>query len=327
MNVKTLAVVAFVGGCSTDDSGQIAVTQSNALGITMLETSHSHGGGADVLTVRALAAASEVATVRITVGTVPALADLVAGVGDQGSEIAIAIDGHQRQTLSSEREHITLNPRVYREDAIEKLFAIDALSAVLEREAHVFVDRPATTAETAYAWTIATCSSAVVLTSPTANQCCYWTNGVGTSSATRFFRPDHVLTERSKNPGGQGCRASDHTSLCNGQSCFYGPNAFARASLTTPTGTYDYMSKVIEYPYYDCYGVWLSSPPQHAFGDVVGSAGAACGCSCDGTGRICYDSSRAGDCPEANGLACNGGSPGTGCNPSGGSSGAADFAY
>ena len=331
MNVKTITswLAVLVGGCSSsDEASRIEVTGSNALGIRALETERVQTGNANVFTVHALSATEEIASVRITVGTVPALVGLVDGYDDQGSEIAIAIDGHERQTLSPEMQHILLNPKAYQEQPIEQLFEVDALSTVLEREANVFVQRPDAGAnELAYAWSVATCSTAVVMPTPTAYQCCFWSNGTGTASATRFFRSDNILVERSRSPTHLSCRASDGSGTCNGQACTYGPNSFARPSMTPPNGSYPYMSKVVEYPYYDCYGVWTSSPQPHLFGDVVGTAGSACGCACDGTGRTCYDASREGTCPEANGLACNGPSPGTGCNPSGGSSGAAAFAY
>ena len=93
-------------------------------------------------------------------------------------------------------------------------------------------DQPTSDGHQEVGYTVGGCTGTWLLTTPTAQQCCF-TNG-GSGQYTLFVRPsDQMVVKRMRNPYGPGtpCKASDGFSACSGADCYYGPFGFARATL------------------------------------------------------------------------------------------------
>jgi len=195
--------------------------------VAALETQRAAAEGNQLFTLRALSAAGEdLASVQLTTGAIADLPALLPGEGS-GSELVVIVGSEHVRVVSYETERLVFQPTA--DSAVARLFAIEAVSATLERETSVAVIAPEV-AEAAYS--ASNCGANLLLTSPVANQCCYSDGYAHSTFYTIFIRPsDHKVIKRYRNPTGLGCRASDGVSACSGDLCYYGPYAFARAQV------------------------------------------------------------------------------------------------
>ena len=234
--MKLLILCSALGGCAVDgDDHQIAI-EPNAMGITSLRSVHAQQDGNDVFSLHGYTAAGEeLASVRLTVGTIADLPTIAPGDA-QGSEILLAADGTNLRIVSHEKQLFELQPPT-EQPAIAHFLALPAVATILRVEAHVLVPWARPDGELAYDLgppSGAVCPTLFLNTSPIANQCC-WTNPYpGGGQITLFVRPsDHMVVSRKINPLNMACKASDGSSACSGNACYYGPNKFARATFST----------------------------------------------------------------------------------------------
>ena len=231
----------------------------------------------------------EVASVRLTVGTIADLPLVLAGAGTNGSELVFTHRGAQPQRIVS-RETRLFQPGTAREPSMQAFLELPEVTAALAR-ANIRTSHPTPVVETAYS--VNACPSSLLNTTPTAGQCCY-TVGDGEMSYwgdtyTEFVRgSDGAIVHRVQNPYGTPCTDSDGVSSCSGGACYYGPNGFARASIDT-SGPYARVDMDLAcFGFYcfpqTCTGHWYGEPQTATFGDVDGefpTGGTCCG---DGSG-------------------------------------------
>src|SRR5580693_369695 len=92
--VKCIGLIGLAG-CIADGGNRsdvITVTQANNLGVTTLQADRVEQDGNSVYTLRGLSAGGQqVASVRLTLGEIPDLAQIAGGGTNFGSEIVVLI--------------------------------------------------------------------------------------------------------------------------------------------------------------------------------------------------------------------------------------------
>jgi len=124
------------------------------------------------------------------------------------------------------------------EPAVSQLVAIPQIVALLDERARITIVQPAQqTDERAYSGSYAAaCDLDHINNSPVAGQCCEQHENYD-YRWTLFIRySDYNAVQRYANPYHYGCAAEDGVSACDGNSCYYGPNGFARAIVIDTNG-------------------------------------------------------------------------------------------
>jgi len=256
-----LALALVVTGCGISESDAIRELDAPELGISQLATTSN----ADLFELRGLDAnGNQVALVRRRLGDIP---DLHAA----GSELTLAIADFQTRIVSRERRLTMLLPTGNRE--MQAFLAHHEVSSALAA-ANILVFEPPV--ETAYATAMA-CPAQYLLTTPVVDEAC-WTDGI-----SGYFPNGPGWTE-AKNAGRvitrQGPRTpctSESGGACSGAACFYGPNGFARAQISTD----DPRQHVVANSGY-CALAFASSPFPSASGTFPAGQGCPGGDSGDG---------------------------------------------
>jgi len=264
-----------LAGCSLSSGIEVA---PNHLDVSTLETSHVDG----VYEMRALDAdGASVGFVRLRTGTIAGLGQMLPG-NDVGSEIVVSFHGEETRTVSHETQHFFLRAN----GPVRELLQLDEVATVLARDASISL--PPRAVEVGYELDTYYCRSSELNQSPLARQCCMEDPDAG-SMTTVFVNPSGQVSYRVKNPYHNGCKAMDGVSSCDGDSCFYGPNGYAKASLVTGSNA-KVMTDYTPYTYgnyctYDFYG----SPQTPDFPDVTGSFPNGQGCPGGATGAGDWD--------------------------------------
>lgn len=266
-----------------DASSRVEVGQSNDLGAQTLATEHSIVDGNRVFTLHAFGAGDrEVGTLRLTTGSVPDLARMLPGSSDRGSEIIVTVGDVPTRILTRETQTFQFTAGLLRGDG-PKLMALTSVASAIASEANMKVIYPAAPAPDR-AYSNVTCGSVYLNTSPTALQCCFQYNDEPVW--TMFNRgSDNAIVERQRNPvyyggnwpGNSACRAGDGVSGCSGDSCYFGPNGFARAYIVGPWDSYAMITGEGGGTSY-CAGGYNWEPVSPEFGDVGGSFPTGAGC-------------------------------------------------
>ena len=267
-NVFAVFGIGVAAGCGMSSDRTIDVNESNELGVTTLTTERIVDDGNDVFTLHGLAAdGQERASVKLTRGHIGRPLALP-GNSDLGSELILTVDGSERSWLSRERTTIFVDPDI-QDPAASSFLRLTTVSSELAG-ADIRVSMAA--GETAYG--TSGCSADYLNSSPTARECC-WQN---TSGNTVFHRDDESVSTRHRNPYGTGCKASDGVSSCDGASCFYGPNAFGRATISGGSGYAYIYDPNPGSPYGSCQFQYLGYDHFPMFGDVNGNYPTGQGC-------------------------------------------------
>ena len=253
---NSLGMFLLVGCMATDTTtARINVDQPNELGITALEVDRASDG--TDFELRGLDAQGTVqATVHRHIGDVQG--------SNVGTQLSFSVGGRDAQLVTRETQLIQL---IGEDVPVAKpLLAIDAVVSELARDHIKVIATQAPGGEAAY-WA-AGCSSGSLNQSPTAYQCCEM--DYSGMHRTIFVNPSGQISIRYyNNVGYAGCRASDGVSGCNGTSCYYGPNGYARAQLyNNPGGYFPYTQSI--YGNW-CQGTWQTWPVPPAYPATTGS--------------------------------------------------------
>lgn len=249
---KVIGLLAMTSCATGEQPAVIAVSDDNLFGITSIETSREVGAASSTFLLRAYADGNEVASLRLTSGTIGGLSSLLPPVGgvasDDGSEIVIAVPDITPERIVTRAT--TALPLSAISDGARSFLRLSAVRDVLAHDTPIRVDaqapRDAAPApETQYALPVA-CFANHLLTSPTAKQCCYdnWyypgdpagdgepSTGIG--YRTWFVRPtDNLIIRRDQ---GWACKGLNGET-CSGADCYYGPNGFGIPMVYTKQTT------------------------------------------------------------------------------------------
>jgi len=231
---KYLVVLVWVG-CASPQNDSIAVEQ-NALGVERVEIERSAPGGEHLLEIRGLAGdGSELAHLALRTGTVyygernAATHELPA----LGTELYISV-GDTNVTLVT--PDLYPHPYAGTFEGADTFVHLHAVAAELVREAGISMPVEEAPDETAYATFAVTCPASYMKTTPLAKSCCY-DPASSAGGSTFHISPTNLIYTRARNPHGTGCKASDGTSSCVGDACFFGPCGFASPFQINGTGT------------------------------------------------------------------------------------------
>jgi hypothetical protein len=251
--VKCIGLIGLAG-CIADGghrSDVITVTQANSLGVTTLQADRVEQDGNSVYTLRGLSAGGQqVASVRLTLGEIPDLAQIAGGGTNFGSEIVVLIgDNDPVRTVSHETRLLQIRPWT---PALTQFLDIPAVVSALSVQANIAVMalNPAGTGEEAYTFFYQACPASYLLSSPVADQACFggeYTLGVHnlpvySEEFTLFVRPsDNMVVTRQRNVTytgtpqitGEPCTNGSGSDTGCGSACIYGPQGFAKGSFTS----------------------------------------------------------------------------------------------
>ena len=274
--------IVAAAGClfTMSQQGQkIAIDEPNDLGVTSLQLDRLDENGNDVFLLRGVSAIGEErASVKLTRGEIAGLAKLLPGDGDTGAAIELTADGTASRVLTRETEHFRIESGQLANPAVLQFLRLRAVATTLEREAKIVVAATSAVAvDQPYGTTY--CRAQDLLVTPTAYECCEYTQDSGGSGAhiTMFHRADEYVSVRYQNPNGPGvaCRASDGVGACSGTACYYGPNGFSAPELyQVPTSHYAYIhptqgSNAISAG--SCTFEWSTNNPTPIYSDATGS--------------------------------------------------------
>ena len=222
-------------------------------------------------------AATDEPFVRLHIGAIADMADYLPGGDLEGSEILASASGASQRSVSREQRlfHLSIG------GPIGDFLRLPEVAAVLATQANILVESEPQ--ETAYASATTPCTTSQVNVTPTANQCCY-------DGSTRFIRSSDlkgVLRHSSSFNG--PCIAQDEETACSGADCYYGPNGFARAVVTTFNYTlYDIRIQTIRTApnnYWCAANQYAKgSAPAPEFANVTGTFPLGAGCCIDTSG-------------------------------------------
>lgn len=144
--------------------------------------------------------------------------------------------------------------------------AVDDLGATLGKDDGTPTEEP---------YFAQSCDSSYLLSSPTANQCCYTNGYAGGTTYTLFVRQsDAKVIKRFRNPYGTGCKLQDGVSSCAGDTCYYGPFGFGKAIVIDDGAT------PVIWSFSNGYNTWCdfygSGTP--VFANVTGTNATGVGC-------------------------------------------------
>jgi hypothetical protein len=236
------SVVAISCSTTANDPQYIAVTSHNGLGVTELEVSHSASADGNVFELAGFAAGhDQVASVRLLVGTVADLPNLLPTTSTFGSEITLTYGGAVSNRLVSRETH-RLQLSVNANPDLQSFLEISEVATTLQHEANIVVAH-ADSSEAAYTYVARSCTASYLLASPIAGQCCQQNPGALLSTV---FKPtsgknEGLVITRYQNPEGTGCKAENGTGSCSGDSganpCYYGPAGFSNPVIDSGTGS------------------------------------------------------------------------------------------
>jgi len=282
MRLRLFSSLVVITACTSGSRTEVA---TNDLGVVKLESERYVYDGTDVFALHAYGDdGDERASIR-----------LIRGLDD--SAFTVSIDGHESTARTRETSVVLIDPNGFADPKARALLHLPAVSATLERDGAVSFPQPQAAPETPY-YAI-NCPSGALLSSPVVHECCY----DGTSTTAHKDNEDVV---QRLNWGYGTCKAYNGGS-CSGKDCYWGPFGFSAPTTYAAHGSYAYI--------YDNYGAncafTFSSTNQSTpfYQTMAGSNPTACSCACDYSGRACYDSSKAGTCPNA--PTCEA----TGCTP------------
>jgi len=339
--LQASALVLLFGSACTNEE-RIAVTEENELHITALEAAQFEDHGDKIFELRAFDGADQqVASVRKRVGTVTDLLELQPGVEASGSEIVISVGDEHHREYSREQQAFFLAGTFA--PAIQHFLAIREVASALASRASITVAAgnvapDGDAAESAF--TTQACPASYLNSAIQAKQCCYTSmyaltpSGWATIRYTLFMHPTNIVPVTRQYSGSSTFKCKSQTGgSCIGLNCFWGPNGFARPTMTDHQPNMRIESRPAQEFGFGgtdtgCRAISYATWQTVIFGNLYGNFGAACGCACDGSGRTCFDSTSqaanaGGLCPQANGLVCNQ----TGTCPAGGGGGADQFGY
>jgi len=277
------AVAGWLSACVASDA-RVEVT-SNELGVRTIAVDRPDH---DVVELRGFDVADQqVALVRLR--TDVTLADITQYFpgDDIGSEITFSVAGHDTRMITRERELFQI---VSPDDpATSRFLQLHEVATALEHDARIIILPASHEASPETALSASACSASDLLTSPLASQCCFSGEATfGYSWHTRFVNPAGAVTTRVINAIGNSrripgaCKAADGVSACSGTGCYYGPNSFARAVVTTPPPGTPYAKVYVAFPfgasYPVCTSAFYSTPQTPQFGNVTGTYPTGQGC-------------------------------------------------
>ena len=266
--------------CLDQPTERTAVSQ-NDVGIASYQTERAEVNGNRVFTLRAFDSNErQLASLRLTTGSIDDIRTFLPGTDLEGSEILITMNGRRdTRLLTRETHHFHVGSESLLTDAtVAHFLELPEIATALVNEGQLvgpkapkvsIADRPLLTTA---------CPSEYLLTSPTAQQCCF--SYGDTQEGTLFIRPDdRAMVWRERSWGGQGCINWDGGS-CNGSDCTFGPNGFRRPYINTwvdynqydliYTDDHDPWSYDPRYAYVCEYRQWEWDQP-HEFADLNGS--------------------------------------------------------
>ena len=270
--MRKSAFLLLAAAACVEQAQTIEVSDPNDLGITALtlERSDDHAS----VTLRALARSEEVASVRLTTGTIADLSQILPG-NDTGSELVLVAGDTRMRTVTHETRGFSITPDSY--PGLAPLLTIPTVARTLAREANITVVAAAPVEQPYY---VNACPAAYLLTTPVATQCC-WSRSPATNPANRtiFVRTsdNYVIIRAASTTNPVGCKASDGVSSCNGADCYFGPLGFARAQAT-----YGGLNPKIRVGsggdplFANCHAVEDTLPPT--YGNVTGTNPTGLGC-------------------------------------------------
>jgi len=277
--MRRLAFISFISACA--DPGAIEVAQ-NRLAITSLEAAVAtdryelHGLDAD---------GAVVARLDVRLGAIESFGDLPE-LGNQGSEIVVAVAGQEQRFVSREMHHLVVEGGA---DVTSFLTLPEVLAITTRWDTVVTATPPVAPSERAY---VAGCSPSTLNTTPVAKQCC-WSYSLGDNSqgSTVFFAGSGVNQGSAITRYGPStpCRAIDG-GPCSGANCYYGPNGFSKAVIRPPTKPYSGTlvfddGETNQY----CAATFWDTPITPMFGDVTGTFPTGQGCPGGNTGGTLWD--------------------------------------
>jgi hypothetical protein len=332
--LKGLCVAVVVtNGCVSHEDGSAKVTvATNALGITALETNQTEASGNKVFTLQAFSADDQLlASVQMTIGVVsglPTVGKPDAAWQNRGSEIILTVGTDQQRTISRE---VKRHPLMHSIPTIQRFLDVPEVASTLEHEANILVTKTpsprSASSETAYDYVcgegwcdsedgetatncpadcspIVSCTPDLLMTSPTATQCCYYQESPY-NPETLFVNAasPHVAINREQNPSGYGCQAEDSFSTCSGSACYFGPFGFAAAQMSDFTqAPYapGYSWPLVSNDYNGgCFAAEEMTQLPESYSDVTGTNPRGYSCCDDGTGP-CADQAACDACGGGN---------------------------
>jgi hypothetical protein len=279
--------LAFSVSCSTDDGGssRVEVRTNNELGIVMLQVDRYEDRGASIVEVHGLdQSGGEVASVRRRTGDIADLPQQISGASTMGTEVVLTAANQRERVLSRGVDEIAIAPQ---DETISTFVEVAEVSATLGEAAKLKVPAaaPAPT-EVGYQTGTMTCPADRLNVTPLAVECCstysQFSGGPQTVKDTVFINPSGQLVQRQTSGYG-ACKTSTGGS-CSGDTCYYGPNGFAVATVTTSTTSYGWSVLTYYLRFNTECRATQNSNWQTEFPNVTGTFPRGLGCCLNGSG-------------------------------------------